>query len=45
LPSGWRFVGKEGSREELTYYLQQMAVETMPAPLLRTEGSALDTQS
>ena len=36
LPSGWRYVGREGTKLELEFYLLQMAVETVPAPLLVT---------
>jgi MbtH protein len=36
LPHGWRYVGKEGTKLELEFYLIQMAVETAPAPLLVT---------
>ena len=43
VPAGWRMVGREGTREELELYLQQMAVETMPAPLLITDRRTLDT--
>jgi MbtH protein len=42
-PLGWRYVGKEGTKAELTFYLQQMAVETVPAPLLITDRRTLDT--
>jgi MbtH protein len=42
-PIGWRYVGKEGSKEELAFYLQQMAVETLPTPLLITDRTMLDT--
>jgi MbtH protein len=34
LPAGWRYVGKEGTKLELEFYLIQMAVETSPAPLI-----------
>ena len=44
LPSGWHYLGKEGSRSELDAYLRQMAVETVPTPLLVTDRRALDTQ-
>lgn len=44
LPRGWRMVGKEGTQDELKFYLQQMAVETMPAPLLITDRRTFDTQ-
>ena len=44
LPLGWRAIGKVGPRHELTSYLQLMSVETMPAPLLVTDGRTFDTQ-
>ena len=34
LPPGWRYVGRSGSRAELTLYLRDMLVETMPTPLI-----------
>ena len=43
LPFGWRHVGREGTRAELDFYLQQMAVDTIPAPLLITDLRMLDT--
>lgn len=43
LPHGWHYLGKEGSRGELDVYLRQMAVETVPAPLLITDKRTLDT--
>ncbi len=38
LPAGWRYLGKGGSREDLLYYLREMFVETLPAPLLIDDG-------
>jgi len=38
LPAGWRYLGKAGARDELLYYLREMFVETLPAPLLITDG-------
>jgi MbtH protein len=37
-PAGWRPVGRTGTRESLTEYLREILVETMPAPLLRSDG-------
>jgi MbtH protein len=44
LPPGWRYLGKEGTKAELDFYLQQMAVDTIPVPLLITGSRALDTR-
>lgn len=38
LPAGWRAVGRTGSRETLAAYLREVLVETLPAPLLRSDG-------
>ncbi|MEO8059717.1 MAG: MbtH family NRPS accessory protein [Burkholderiales bacterium] len=38
IPAGWRAVGRTGSRESLTAYLREVLVETLPAPLLRSDG-------
>jgi MbtH protein len=38
LPAGWSFIGKGGSETELLVYLREMFVETLPAPLLVTDG-------
>jgi MbtH protein len=40
LPAGWRYVGKEGTKLELEFYLIQMAVEMAPTPLLMTSKRA-----
>ena len=44
LPSGWRHVGKSGSRTELMLYLREMLVETIPAPLLISDRRAPDSR-
>jgi MbtH protein len=44
LPLGWRYVGKSGSRAELTLYLREMLVETMPTPLIVSGRRALDSR-
>ena len=44
LPSGWRFVGKSGSRAELTLYLREMLVETMPSPLIISDRRPPDSR-
>jgi hypothetical protein len=31
-------VGRTGTRESLTEYLREILVETLPAPLLRSDG-------
>lgn len=36
LPPNWRRVGKSGSEAELKAYVQELLVETSPAPLLST---------
>lgn len=38
VPAGWRPVGRTGTRESLTEYLREILVETLPAPLLRSDG-------
>lgn len=38
VPDGWRPVGRTGTRESLTEYLREILVETLPAPLLRSDG-------
>jgi MbtH protein len=43
LPLGWRDMGREGTKSELESYLQQMAIETRPTPLLITDRRSLDT--
>ncbi len=40
LPPGWRYIGKGGSEAEMTAYLREMFVETMPAPMLVSAGRA-----
>ena len=37
-PAGWRYLGKAGSKDELLLYLREMYVETMPAPMLMSDG-------
>lgn len=37
-PAGWRPVGRTGTRESLADYLREILVETLPAPLLRSDG-------
>lgn len=37
-PAGWRSIGRTGTRESLTEYLREILVETLPAPLLRSDG-------
>ena len=44
LPPGWRHVGKSGSRAELTPYLREMLVETIPAPLIISGPCAPDSR-
>ena len=44
LPPGWRHVGKSGSRAELTVYLREMLVETIPAPLIISGPRAPDSR-
>jgi uncharacterized protein YbdZ (MbtH family) len=44
LPSGWRYVGKSGSRTELMLYLREMLVETIPAPLIISDRRAPDSR-
>ena len=44
LPRGWRHVGKSGSRAELTLYLREMLVETIPAPLIISGRRAPDSR-
>lgn len=44
LPAGWRYVGKSGSRAELTLYLREMLVETIPAPLIVSDRRAPDSR-
>jgi MbtH protein len=43
LPLGWRYVGKEGTKAELDFYVKQMAVDTIPTPLLITRPRPIDT--
>ena len=38
LPDGWRYIGRGGSEQELLVYLREMFVETMPAPMLMSDG-------
>ncbi|MEO8807066.1 MAG: MbtH family NRPS accessory protein [Burkholderiaceae bacterium] len=38
VPRGWRPVGRTGTRESLADYLREILVETLPAPLLRSDG-------
>ncbi|MDP3819887.1 MAG: MbtH family NRPS accessory protein [Burkholderiales bacterium] len=38
VPNGWRPVGRTGTRESLTEYLREILVETLPAPLMRSDG-------
>ena len=44
LPTGWRYVGRSGSRAELVEYLREMLVETIPTPLLITHRHAPDSR-
>ncbi len=44
LPSGWRYVGKSGARAELTLYLREMLVETMPSPLIISDRRPPDSR-
>ena len=44
LPAGWRYVGKSGPRSELTQYLREMLVETIPAPLIIADRRAPDSR-
>jgi MbtH protein len=43
VPLGWRYIGKSGSKDELDFYLREMFVETLPAPLLIGDGRAPET--
>lgn len=38
LPRGFVYVGKSGRKDDLDFYLREMFVETLPAPLLITDG-------
>lgn len=38
LPIGFRYVGKSGPKSELEFYLREMFVETMPVPMVVTDG-------
>lgn len=38
LPIGWRYVGKSGPKSELEFYLREMFVETMPVPMVVSDG-------
>jgi MbtH protein len=44
LPAGWRYVGRSGPRAELTMYLREMLVETVPAPLIISDRRAPDSR-
>jgi MbtH protein len=44
LPIGWNYVGKSGRKEDLDFYLREMFVETMPAPLVITDGRPQETR-
>lgn len=43
LPLGWSYVGKSGPKTELEFYLREMFVETVAAPLLISDGRAPET--
>lgn len=38
VPDSWRSAGRTGTRESLTEYLREILIETLPAPLLRSDG-------
>ena len=44
LPPGWRYVGKSGPRSELTLYLREMLVETIPTPLIISDRRPPDSR-
>ena len=44
LPTGWRYVGKSGTRADLELYLREMLVETIPAPLIVSDRRAPDSR-
>ena len=44
LPPGWRYVGRSGSRTELTVYLREMLVETIPTQLIISDRRAPDSR-
>ena len=44
VPDGWQVVGPPDAPAALKKQLQQMSVETQPAPFLMENGSALDTK-
>lgn len=43
IPTGWRHVGRTGTKSELTAYLREMFVETLPMPLLIRDGRQPET--
>jgi MbtH protein len=44
IPSGWRHVGRTGTNAELSAYLREMFVETLPAPMLIREVKPLESR-
>lgn len=44
LPIGWNYVGKSGRKEDLEFYLREMFVETMPAPMVIRDGRPPETR-
>ena len=44
VPSGWRLLGKSGSKQELKEYLRLLVVETTPVPLIIGDGRKPDSE-
>lgn len=44
LPIGFRYVGKSGPKSELEFYLREMFVETMPVPMVVTDGRSPESR-